>query len=386
MTDPAPLAPAPAGPPRPSGRGFGVRLLFAQAAVLAVGGASTWVVAVIVGPPLFREHLHRAGVPHGSDQQLHAEEAYRYATAISIAVALAVSGLTALVVTAYVSRRIQRSLTAVSSAATALAEGRYGIRVQPPQLGAEFAALAHAFNQMANRLESVDATRRQLFGDLAHEIRTPVAVLEAYLEAVEDGVRELDGDTIAMLRHQTRRLVRFSEDFNALAQAEEGQVAISPQWVDPTALLTATLAAADDRYAAKQVALRLHAPAPLPEVWLDPQRFAQVLGNLIDNALRHTPAHGHVTVTAAVDRGALTVSVSDDGEGIPPQHLPYLFERFYRADTARDRKHGGAGVGLAISKALVEAHRGQITATSPGPGRGSVFTFVIPAPDSDPAL
>lgn len=361
-----------------TGMGLGVRLLLAEAAVLTVGGATTGIVAAVVGPPLFREHLHRAGVPHGSDQQYHAEEAYRYATAISIAVAVAVAALTALVVTAYFSRRLQRSLSAVSAAATAVADGRYDIRVAPPRMGADFGALADAFNQMAARLESVDATRRQLFGDLAHEIRTPVAVLEAYMEAVEDGVRELDGDTIAMLRNQTRRLVRFSEDFNALAQAEEGAVGLNPESVDPAALLASTVAAAADRYAAKPVALTLHTADPLPDVSVDPQRFAQIVSNLIDNALRHTPTHGHVTVTATADRTALTVIVSDDGEGIAAEHLPYLFERFYRADTARDRQHGGAGIGLAISRALAEAHGGHITATSPGPGRGSAFTVVVP--------
>jgi two-component system, OmpR family, sensor histidine kinase BaeS len=360
------------------GLGIGVRLLLAQTMVLVAGAATTWVVAALVGPPLFREHLHRAGVAAASNEQFHAEQAYRYATVLSVGVALAVSALTALVVTWYFSRRLQHSVTEVSSAATAVADGRYGIRVSPPHLGGDFDSLARAFNQMAARLESVETTRRQLFGDLAHEIRTPVSVLEAYMEALEDGVKTLDRETITMLRDQTRRLVRFSDDVAALAQAEEGQTSITPTWVVPDALISTTLAAAADRYAAKGVTLTSHVGVDLPRVWADPQRLGQVLGNLLDNAVRHTPRHGHVDVTATAEHNLLTIIVSDSGDGIAAEHLPHVFERFYRADAARDRDHGGAGIGLSIAKALIEAHRGHITASSNGPGTGTTFTITVP--------
>ncbi len=363
--------------------GIGARLLLAQAMVLiAGGGVTTAVVAAIVGPPLFREHLHRAGVPHHSDEQFHAEQAYSYATATSIAVAVGVAALTALVVTAYFSRRLQRSVTEVSAAATAVADGRYDIRVSPLQLGEDFANLSRAFNQMAQRLQSVETTRRQLFGDLAHEIRTPpISVLEAYMEAVEDGVKTLDTDTITMMRNQTRRLVRFSEDFAALAQAEEGAAIAPPQWIDPPAALIppSTTAAAIDRYTTKGGVALTTDVAALPLVWADPHRLAQVLGNLLDNALRHTPSRGgSVHVAATADRDEITITVSDNGgDGIDPPSAQ-LFERFYRADAARDRDHGGAGIGLAIAKALTEAHGGRISATSRGPGTGSTFTVAVP--------
>jgi two-component system, OmpR family, sensor histidine kinase BaeS len=358
--------------------GIGVRLLLAQSLVLVAGAATTWIVAVIVGPPLFREHLHRAGVPAMSSEQMHAEEAYTYATAISIAVALGVSALAALVVTGYFSRRVQRSVADVSAAAAAVAEGRYDSRVSPPRLGDDFDSLAVAFNQMASRLESVETTRRRLFGDLAHEIRTPVSVLEAYLEAVEDGVKSLDRETIAMLREQTGRLVRFSEDVAALAKAEESQASIAPTSVDPAALVETAVSAVSDRFTAKGVTLSADVGGDLPAVWADPHRLGQVLGNLLDNALRHTESGGRVDVAAATDHGNLTISVTDDGDGILAEHVPHLFERFYRVDAARDREHGGAGIGLAIAKALVEAHGGRITAESPGPGTGATFTMTLP--------
>lgn len=358
--------------------GIAMRLLLAQTLVLVAGAATAGIVAAIVGPPLFREHLHRAGVPHASAEQFHAEQAYSYATAISVGMALAVAALAALVVTWYFSRRLQRSIAEVSAAATAVADGRYDIRVSPPGLGEDFQTLAGAFNQMAERLESVESTRRQLFGDLAHEIRTPISVLEAYLEAVEDDVTKLDQDTIAMLRDQTRRLVRFSDDFAALAKAEEGRIVAAPEWLAPDGLIVTTVAAAADRYRAKGVNLDTRIPADLPRLWADPQRLAQVLANLLDNALRHTPPGGHVDVAATADSRQLTITVRDSGDGIAAEHLSRVFERFYRVDAARDRDHGGAGIGLAIAKALVEAHGGSITAQSAGLGAGTTVTITLP--------
>ena len=312
-------APAP-----PTGFGMRRRLLLAQTLVLLAGGVTTWVVALVVGPPLFREHLHQAGLAHDANDRFHAEQAYQHATALSIAVAITVAALTAFVVTAYLSRRLQRSITEVSAAASAIAEGHYDVRVAPPQLGDEFDHLATAFNRMAQRLQSVETTRRQLFGDLAHEIRTPVSVLEAYLEAVEDGVKTLDPPTIATLREQTGRLVRFAADAAALSQAEEAHSAIAPEWVDTGELLRAVGATVADRYAAKKVTLTITATAT-GRLWADRQRLTQVLGNLLDNALRHTPAGGHVTLAAVRTGAEVVFTVADDGEGIAAEHLPHVF-------------------------------------------------------------
>lgn len=359
-------------------QGIGLRLLAAQAFVLAAGAATTAVVAAVVGPPLFREHLNRAGVPMHSLEELHAEEAYGYATVISIGGALAVSALAALAVSFYLSRRLQRSVTEVASAATAVAEGHYDIRVSSPRLGEDFDALATGFNQMASRLQSVESTRRQLFGDLAHEIRTPVSVLDAYIEALEDGVRTLSPQTAAMLRDQTRRLVRFSDDVATLARAEEASVSMAQGLIDVDRWLDSCAAVAHERYESKRVALHIRVPTHLPRLLGDEQRLSQVVGNLLDNALRHTDSGGSVELSCVRDHDRLKVSVADDGDGIAPEHLPRVFERFYRADSARDRGHGGAGIGLAIARAIVEAHGGTITATSAGIGTGATFVIDLP--------
>lgn len=360
-------------------KGFGMRrrLLLAQTLVLVAGGMTTWVVASLVGPPLFREHLHMAGVAHDSNEQYHAEQAYQHATALSIGVAISVAAITALIVTVFLSRRLQRSIADVSAAASEIAEGRYETRVESPGLGDEFEHLATAFNRMADRLQSVESTRRQLFGDLAHEIRTPVAVLEAYLEAVEDGVKALDPPTIAVLREQTGRLVRFSADAAALAQAEEAHATITPGWIDAGDVGRAVMAAVADRFAAKNIALDVTTDGDT-RLWADRQRLAQVVGNLLDNSLRHTPPGGHVTLSASRVVDDVVLSVTDDGDGIDGGRLAHVFERFYRADFARDRMRGGSGIGLAIVKALTEAHGGHVGVTSRGRGLGSTFTAAFP--------
>jgi two-component system sensor histidine kinase BaeS len=361
----------------PTAFGLGRRLLLAQTLVLVAGGVTTWVVASVVGPPLFREHLHRAGIAHDANDQFHAEQAYQHATALSIGVAITVAALTAFIVTAILTRRVQHSIADLSIAASAIAEGHYDIRLASPRLGDEFDELATAFNRAAERLQAVESTRRQLFGDLAHEIRTPVSVLEAYLEAVEDGVKALDAPTIAMLREQTGRLVHFSADAAALAQAEDAHATIAPTWVDAGEIATTVRAAMTDRYAAKNVTLSINTSGAL-RFWADRQRLAQVLINLLDNALRHTPAGGHVTLTVAHFAGEIVFTVADDGDGIAAEHLPHVFERFYRADSARDRGRGGSGIGLAIVKALTEAHGGHISVASRGPGTGTTFRVSVP--------
>jgi signal transduction histidine kinase len=210
-------------------------------------------------------------------------------------------------------------------------------------------------------------------------MRTPLATLEAYLEALEDGVATLDGPTASLLRSQTRRLARLSEDIGTVSRVEEGQVALEIRAIQPASMVTAAVDSAAEAYRAKGVRLVAEVPASLPPTHADPDRMGQVLGNLLDNALRHTPSGGTVTVSAgASGRGGTDLAVADTGDGIPAEHLPHVFERFYRVDAARNRDQGGSGIGLAIAKALVEAHGGQLTVASPGNGQGSTFLIRLP--------
>jgi two-component system sensor histidine kinase BaeS len=367
------------GAPARRSAGLAVRLLAAQVLVLLAGALTAWVVTAAIGPPLFHEHLRRAGMSASPTEERHAEEAFRSANLISLSLALLAALTAALAVSIYVTGRISRSVSTLVSAASDVAAGHYDARVPQPQLGAEFDDLAEAFNAMAARLAAVEQTRRQLLADLAHELRTPVATLDAYLEGLEDGVATLDTDTADVLRTQTRRLAMLAEDLSAISRAEEGRLELHLSSTAPDALVSAATAASADRYAARGVDLNSMVPAGLPPVRVDADRIGQVLGNLLENALRHTPSGGTVTVSARPAGRDVELLVSDTGEGIPIEHLPHVFERFYRVDAARDRTHGGSGIGLAIAKALVDAHGGQIGADSPGPGRGATFTVRLPA-------
>jgi signal transduction histidine kinase len=354
-----------------------MRLLATNLVVVVASIATTTAVAAIVGPPMFRRLMDQAVVP-GANGKHPYELAFRDATAMSVGIGLGVSALTALTLSWYLSRRVHRSATALSEAASAVAGGHYDIRVPPPRLGKEFDAVAAAFNKMALQLGEVDETRRQMLADLAHEIRTPVAVLDAYMEALEDGIRQLDQETIGTLRDQTRRLTRFSVDVNALSAAERRTTSIDSQWISSKTLIETAVSAFAPRYGSKGVDLTSRVADDLPTLWADYERLGQVLGNLLDNALRHTEPGGRVDVTATAADDELLIAISDTGTGVGREHLPRLFDRFYRADAARDRQHGGAGIGLSIAKALVDAHGGRIEAHSDGHGTGTTFSVCLP--------
>jgi two-component system sensor histidine kinase BaeS len=373
------VKPAVAEPTR-RGAGLAGRLLLAQALVLMTGALTAWLVATIVGPSLFHAHLASANVGATSAQILHTERAFQSANTISLSLALLAALTAALAVSVYMTRRIGRSVATIAAAASDVSGGHYGVRVPGPGLGPEFDALASGFNQMADRLGSVEANRRRLLADLGHEMRTPVATLEAYLEALEDGVATLDAKTAELLRSQTARLARLSEDISSVSRAEEGQVRLDMQDAKPESVVAAAVDSLTEAYNAKGVHLLLRVPSELPDLRMDPDRIGQVLANLLDNALRHTPPGGTVTISATNSprTGVTELRVEDTGDGIPEEHLPRIFDRFYRVDAARDRAHGGSGIGLAIAKALTEAHGGKLAVTSAGSGKGSTFRVLLP--------
>jgi HAMP domain-containing protein len=207
--------------------GLSTRLLAAQVLVVLTAALTAWLVAAAVGPALFHDHLQRAGVADRGREMLHAERAFRSTTVITFYAALFVALVAAALLSLYVTRRIGRSVAAVADAAAEVAGGAYDARVPPPGLGPEFDTLTAAFNQLAAGLESVETTRRRLLSDLGHEMRTPVATIDAYLEGLEDGVTRLDAQTTAMLRAQSQRLARLAEDVSAVSRAEERQVSLA---------------------------------------------------------------------------------------------------------------------------------------------------------------
>jgi signal transduction histidine kinase len=358
--------------------GLAARLLAVQLLAIGAGALTFALVAMAAGPPLFRSHVRDALGTVPATLSRHLDDAFAASAGISIGIGTAAALATAAAVSLLATRRLSRPIHDLGAAADRVAAGHYTAGVTPPGLGPELDALAAAFNAMAAALQATETTRRRLLADAAHELRTPLATLDAYLEGLADGIREPSPETWQLLSAQTARLRRLADDIALTSRAEEGQLPLHQVTVAATQLASTAVEAARPGYNAKGVELAARLAAGLPDVTVDPDRLAQVVGSLLDNALRHTPPGGKVIISTAAAAQDLTITVTDTGEGIAAEHLPHIFERFYRADTARDRTRGGSGIGLTIARALVTTHGGTLTAASDGPGTGARFTLTLP--------
>jgi signal transduction histidine kinase len=231
---------------------------------------------------------------------------------------------------------------------------------------------------MAAALEGAEQRRVALIGDVAHELRTPLATIEGYAEGLLDGVVAPTAETWAVIHDEAARLRRLVADLQELSRAEAHQLPLQPVPTSPTALAEQAVARLAAQFTDKGVSLINAVPPDLPPVQADPDRVLQVIINLLGNALRYTPAGGTVRLSAERQGAVVVLTVADTGLGIAPDHLPHLFERFYRVDKAHSRALGGSGIGLTIAQAIVEAHGGQIAAASPGLGQGATFSFTLP--------
>jgi len=276
----------------------------------------------------------------------------------------------------WMSRRMTAPLVALAKGTETIGAGDLTYRVTP-QGSEEIVALAHSFNQMVGQLEESERMRQNLLADVAHELRTPLTVLQGNLRAILDDVYALDKAEVARLYDQTRHLHRLVNDLHELAQAEARQLPLLLQHTDLVWLLEDAVAIFAPIVEAEEVQLQVQLPDAPVAVQVDRARMTQVIQNLLVNALRHTPATGRISVCLTTTDEQARITIQDTGDGIDPEHQPYLFDRFYRTDQARDRDAGGAGLGLAIVRALVEAHGGYVAAQSAGRGQGSTFTLVL---------
>jgi len=266
---------------------------------------------------------------------------------------LAIGGF-ALVVGWALSRGMSRPLANLTAATQAVATGDLSVR-------------------------RADELRRNLTADVAHELRTPLSVIRGKLEGALDGVYPCTPEHLAPILEEIKLLARLVEDLHLLSLAEAGQLTLEKRATDVGALLRDAQVNFSPQAADRGVTLALDLPSKLPKVMADQRRIAQVLGNLLTNALRHTPSGGRVTLSAAGNEKTVRVTVTDTGAGIPPEDLPYIFERFWRGEKSRSRAGGGAGLGLAIAKHLVQAHGGEIGVESPSEeGEGTTFYFTLP--------
>jgi signal transduction histidine kinase len=319
----------------------------------------------------------------------------------SLLLAAGVAGLVALALTAALSRGILGPIEALTAAARAMEQGDLSQRVRVRSRD-ELGVLAHAFNAMADGLARIEQLRRQLVTDVAHELRTPLTNIRGYLEALRDGVAAPTPELIGSLHDEALLLNRLVNDLQDLALAEAGQLRLDRRPVALAPLVEQAVGALGPALAEKQLAIGTELPPDLPEVYADAERVGQVLRNLLANAITHTPMGGAITVRASVESGGsrreegggrredsatpssilhpqpfILVQVADTGPGIAPEQLGLVFERFFRADRSRARATGGAGLGLAIVRQLVEAHGGQAWAES-APGQGATLLFTLP--------
>ncbi len=359
-------------------------------------GEATWIGEQLATPPPFGGGVH-VGVADGIEYAAvplrtgPGDMLYAVREAPNLLVAstrflfefwwqLMFAGALAAAVALFVARWLARGMTQplrdMAKAAQSMEAGHYGQRVETTSRD-EVGQLAVAFNRMSGELESLEQLRRELVANVSHELKTPISALRAHLENLLDGVERPDPETLQVMLTQSERLARLVDQLLELSRLESGDVPLRLERVTLRPLVAEVLSEVGVTRGSPDIELAQLVPDDLPAVYADPERVHQVLFNLLDNAVRFTPPGGRVTVTASRRNGAVDVAVADTGPGIPPEHLPRLFERFYRVNPARSRDDGGTGIGLAIARSVVEAHGGRIWAVSE-PGRGSTFTFELP--------
>lgn len=361
----------------------------------------SYVIVVLVGvvvlatatsfsvPAAFERHMAgmsammpgMMGNSHSMEMELFANYRASVTEALSLAVITAL--IAAVVASYFISRQVVNPIRTMMNLSHRIAEGEYNERLtisgDLSQLD-ELDQLALSFNQMADKLEKTETMRRQLIGDVAHELRTPLAAIKGYIEGLMDGVIPAEGNTYQQIHDEINRLQRLVDDLQELSRVESGAFHLKPELVSLSDLMDTIQNIFVPQFIHKGIQFQIQIEPNLPPVLIDKDRILQVLTNLVGNALQYTPSGGKVTVQISKRRSDILISVSDTGIGISPEHLPFIFNRFYRTDKSRARASGGSGIGLTIAQALVKAHHGRIWAESEGEGKGSTFYFTLPIP------
>ena len=278
----------------------------------------------------------------------------------------------ALLLSIILARTLTKPVRELTGAIRAMARGKLGVAVLVRSRD-EIGELTTAFNQMSADLARSNQLRKQMTADIAHDLRTPLTVIGGYIESLRDGVLEANPERFDVMHQVVQHLQHLVEDLRILSLADAGELKLNRQRLAPEILLEQTASAFQPQAAQKQIALQMQCEPGLPEISVDEIRIAQVLGNLMSNALRYTAEGGLIILSARRHANEISLTVADNGEGIAPEALPHIFERFYRADESR-QSETESGLGLAITKSLVEAHGGTIAAQSAGAGKGSTFS------------
>jgi two-component system sensor histidine kinase BaeS len=353
-------------------RTLGAKLFVSHFLVALMGALTMFTAILVIVPFVFGNLAGGTGEAMGSVARLLGQ---------TLLYSLLVAGLAGAIVAAaaslFVSGRIVEPVRRMLAATRRISAGRYGERL-PVRQTDELGELSESFNAMARALEEAERQRMEVISDVSHELRTPLSTIRGHVEGLAEGVIEPTEETWTLLQVEAERMQRLVDDLRRLSHAEAGQPALNLAPVSPKEPVRLAVERMLPLFDEKAVGLSSAAPENLPLLLADTGRVVQILTNLLDNALRHTPPQGRVTVGAKTKGDEVVFEVADTGEGIASEHLPHVFERFHRAEKSRSREGGGSGVGLAISRALVETMGGRIWVESPGPGKGATFAFTLP--------
>jgi two-component system sensor histidine kinase BaeS len=368
-------------------RHLGWKIFFSYLVVIVVGVVVLATATEFVVPSAFDCHLAAMGSlmtgMMGTDLNNDLFSNFRAAVNEALAVAALAATLAAIAVSVFVSRQVVIPVQEMMLASRRIAEGHYSERVQiaanvKSSEMDELDQLALSFNRMASALEQVESKRRQLIGDVAHELRTPLTTIKGSMEGLIDGMLPSNEDAFQEIYREADRMERLVNDLQELSRVEVGAYDLELRPLAVSHLVDVTVQRLSRQFEEKGIVLDLNIPKGLPNVYADENRIYQVLLNLVGNALQYTPQGGRVEITADYAEGEVFITVTDTGIGIPKEHLENIFTRFYRVDKSRSRAGGGSGIGLTISKHLVEAHGGRIWVEDNQSRKGSVFAFTLP--------
>jgi signal transduction histidine kinase len=287
-----------------------------------------------------------------------------------------IGAVIALLLGIFLSRTLTRPIRELTKATHAVSEGNL-LQQVPVRSDDELGELAKAFNKMSAELSRSINARKQMTADIAHELRTPLSLILGHAEAVHDGVLPPTRENFEIIREEATRLEHLVNDLRTLSLADAGELSITLQDIEPGRLLHEVASLYQYQTRKKNISLELDIASPLPHIEVDPGRTTQVLTNILDNALRHTPEGGRIVLSAKQTGENVELAVQDSGPGLPPEETARIFERFYRADPSRQREDGGSGLGLAIARSIVQAHGGQVSAESEA-GKGLRVVVTLP--------
>lgn len=353
------------------------KLLIAQLVILGVGAVTISITAYLVAPGLFSHHLARLG-DNSPMLQIHTHEAFNSA----LSRALIFAGIASLMATTLIGwvfvRRVADPIEQLANAADNLADRVYPVELPSGGFSREMRKLNDAFERMSGDLQLSEKRRVNLLADLAHELRTPLATITAYIDGLEDGVVTADAESWATLRLQIARLNRLVDDLKAASAADEHSISMHFVPVDIDESIRSAMSIFTARCEAEAKEIRYNRGPEKLMVRADMERLGQVFSNLLDNACRHTSAGGIIEISVTDQGDEIAIELADNGTGIAQSAIGRVFERFFREDPSRRVDNTGSGLGLTIARNIVELHRGTIVATSPGRLGGATFVIVMP--------